>query len=151
MLTRLNGKWVISIQMLQLLDAFLVWLGFCLGSLLRNPVRELFHMLPTSGRSMLSDMSWVLYISVPFMPLLLEYFGFYEQVGRKSRHKAMLQIAKALAVIGLVLGLISAFSRLQDASRLILLLGGPIIATLLLLRDRFSNWRESISGIEPQD
>ncbi|HEY1120600.1 MAG TPA: hypothetical protein VGE67_03335 [Haloferula sp.] len=151
MLTRFNGKWVISIQMLQLLDAFLVWFGFCLGSLLRNPVREFLDMAPMAGRSMLSDMSWVLYISVPFTPLLLEYFGFYGQIGGKPRHKAILQIAKALAVVGLVLGLISAFSRLQDASRLILLLGGPIIATLLLLRDRFSNWREAISALETKD
>jgi exopolysaccharide biosynthesis polyprenyl glycosylphosphotransferase len=137
-------KQAFSIQALQLLDAALVWLGFWLASIGRDPIRELFGMPPMAGRPMLADMSWVLYIAVPFTPLVLEHFGFYEHVRRKSRHKAVQQIAKALAVMGLVLGLISVFSRLQDASRLILGFGAPIVAFLLLLRDRLTRKRAII-------
>ncbi|HEY1120601.1 MAG TPA: sugar transferase [Haloferula sp.] len=134
-------KQAFSVQALQLLDAALVWLGFWMASILRDPIRELFGMNPMQGKSMLADMSWVLYIAVPFTPLVLEHFGFYEHVRRKSRHKAVQQIAKAMAVMGLVLGLISVFSRLQDASRLILGIGAPIVAFLLLLRDRVTRKR----------
>jgi exopolysaccharide biosynthesis polyprenyl glycosylphosphotransferase len=129
-------KQAFSIQALQLLDAGLVWLGFWLASIVREPIRGLFGLPPMDGRPLLADMSWVLYIAVPFTPLVLEHFGFYEHVRRKSRHKAIQQIAKALAVMGLVLGLISVFSRLQEASRLILGIGAPIMAFLLLLRER---------------
>jgi len=133
-------KQAFSIQALQLLDAALVWMGFWLASILRDPIRELSGMRPM-GAPMLGDMSWVLYIAVPFTPLVLEHFGFYEHVRRKSRHKAIQQIAKALAVMGLILGLISVFSRLPDASRLILGIGAPIVAFLLLLRDRITRKR----------
>jgi len=133
-------KQAFSIQALQLLDAALVWLGFWLSSILRDPIRELSGLSPM-GSSMLAEMSWVLYIAVPFTPLVLEHFGFYEHIRRKSRHKAIQQIFKALAVMGLILGLISVFSRLPDASRLILGIGVPIVAFLLLLRDRITRKR----------
>lgn len=151
MMTSSGGKLVLTIRVLQLVDAALVFLGFWLAAEARSPVREIFGMTALGGRSMLSETSWVLYIAVPFTPLLLEYFGFYENVHGKSRGRALLQVGKTLAVIGLVLGLISTFSRLQDASRLILLLAVPIVAVLLMMRERWSNWRESISGVEPQD
>ncbi|MCW1925982.1 sugar transferase [Luteolibacter arcticus] len=133
-------KQAFSIQALQLLDAALVWLGFWLASIVRDPIRD-YYGLPSMESSILADMSWVLYIAVPFTPLVLEHFGFYEHVRRKSRHKALQQIVKALAVMGLVLGLISVFSRLQEASRLILGIGAPIVAFLLLLRDRVTRKR----------
>ena len=120
-------KQAFSVQALQLLDAALVWLGFWLASILRDPIREWSGLRPM-GAPMLADMSWVLYIAVPFTPLVLEHFGFYEHVRRKARHKAIQQIAKALAVMGLILGLISVVSRLPDASRLILGIGAPIVA-----------------------
>jgi len=131
-------KQIRRIQALQLTDAAVAWLGFWLASILRNPIREWAGMVPMAGRSVLLEMSWVLYITVPFTPLLLEYFGFYREARRKSGREAILQIAKTLAVMGVVLGSISFFCRLQDAGRLILGLGIPIMAFLLLLRDRIA-------------
>ncbi|WP_193210565.1 sugar transferase [Luteolibacter marinus] len=133
-------KQAFSTQALQLLDASLVWLGFWLASLVRDPVRELVGMDPLDT-TMLAQMSWVLYIAVPFTPLVLEHFNFYEHVRRKSRRKAIQQILKSLAVMGLVLGLLAVFARLPEASRLILGLGAPIVAFLLLLRDRVTRKR----------
>lgn len=133
-------KQAFSIQALQLLDAALVWMGFWLASLVRDPVREIFGRLPLDT-PMLSQMNWVLYIAVPFTPLVLEHFGFYEHIRRKSRKKATGQVTKALAVMGLVLGLLSVFARLPEASRLILGLGAPFVGGLLLLRDRLTRKR----------
>lgn len=133
-------KQAFSIQALQLLDAALVWMGFWLASLVRDPVREIFGR-GAIDTPMLSQMSWVLYIAVPFTPLVLEHFNFYEHVRRKSRRKAASQVGKTLAVMGLVLGLLSVFARLPEASRLILGLGAPLVGGLLLLRDRFTRKR----------
>jgi hypothetical protein len=69
-------KQAFSIQALQLLDAALVWLGFWGASLIRDPIREALGR-DALGASMLAEMSWVLYIAVPFTPLILEHFGFY--------------------------------------------------------------------------
>jgi exopolysaccharide biosynthesis polyprenyl glycosylphosphotransferase len=133
-------KQAFSIQALQLLDAALVWMGFWLASLVRDPVREIVGK-GAIDTPMLSQMSWVLYIAVPFTPLVLEHFNFYEHVRRKSRRKAAGQVGKTLAVMGLVLGLLSVFARLPEASRLILGLGAPLVGGLLLLRDRFTRKR----------
>ena len=111
-----------------------------MASLVRDPVRELFGR-EALDTTMLSQMSWVLYIAVPFTPLILEHFNFYEHVRRKSRGKAIQQVIKSLAAMGLVLGLLSVFARLPEASRLILGLGAPIVAFLLLLRDRVTRKR----------
>lgn len=133
-------KQAFSIQALQLLDAALVWFGFWLASLVREPVRELLGQTAFDA-PMLSQMSWVLYIAVPFTPLVLEHFAFYEHVRRKSRRKATEQVAKALAVMGLVLGLLTVFARLPEASRLILGFGAPFVGGLLVLRDRLTRKR----------
>jgi amino acid permease len=144
MMTYTSRKLVLTIQALQLLDAFLVWLGFWLASVLRDPVRELLGMR-AMGSPMLADMGWVLYIAVPFTPLVLDFFGFYGPALGKPRRKSFLQIAKTVAVMGLVLGAISALSRLPNASRIILVLGALIIPSLLLLRDRVTCWRTGAS------
>lgn len=133
-------KQAFSIQALQLLDAALVWTGFWLASVARDPFRDLLNLEAMAG-PMLSQMNWVLYIAVPFTPLILEHFGFYEHIRRKSRKTAVGQIAKSLAAIGLVLGLMAVFARLPAASRLILGLGATFVAGLLLLRDRFTRKR----------
>jgi hypothetical protein len=140
MMTYTDRKLVLTIQALQLLDAFLVWLGFWLASILRDPVREFFGMRGM-GSPILTDMGWVLYIAVPFTPLVLDFFGFYGSERDKPGHKSLEQIAKALAVMGLVLAAISVFARLPDASRIILALGAIIITLLLWLRDRVTCWR----------
>jgi exopolysaccharide biosynthesis polyprenyl glycosylphosphotransferase len=133
-------KQAFSNQALQFLDAGLVWLGFWLASLIRDPIRVLFGKEELNS-PMLDEMSWVIYIAVPFTPLVLEHFGFYEFIRRKSRQKAINQVIKTLAAMGLVLGLVSVFARLPEASRLILGLGAPMVGMLLLIRDRLTRRR----------
>ena len=69
-------------QFYLIVDALLVLLSFWLAGLLRDPIRLLLYR-PAIDQSDLTSIAWVLYIAVPFTPLVLERFGFYE----KSRYK----------------------------------------------------------------
>lgn len=128
-------KEAFSIQLLQLVDAALVWFAFWLASWSRVPLLEFFTR-DESQMMELSAMSWVLYIVVPFTPLVLEFFRFYERPRTKPAFQSFSQLVKALMVMALAIGMISIFAKLGGASRLILGIGGVLTVVVLMIRDR---------------
>ena len=134
----LSRKDSFTIQVLQLADAFLVWLAFWMAGEFRDVV------LGFSGRALggneITTMTWVLYIAVPFTPLVLERFGFYEHVRQKTGRRATLQLIQGLIVIGLLIGMFSVFAKLVDTRRLILGFGMIFAFILLLIRARITRY-----------
>ena len=128
-------KEAFSIQLLQLLDAGLVWLAFWAASWVRTPVRDVIGSGPEGSMS-LSQMSWVLYIVVPFTPLALEFFQFYTRPRTKTALQAFSQLVKALLFMALAIGMMVVFAQLSGASRLILGMGGLLTLVVLFARDR---------------
>jgi exopolysaccharide biosynthesis polyprenyl glycosylphosphotransferase len=123
-----------TIQFLQITDALLVWAAFALGGAVRQwtGVAGPDDVLPES-------MNWVLYIAVPFTPLVLESFGFYDHLRHKSTGSAIWQLIRGLLVIVLIVGLFAVFAKVADARRLILGLGLMFMFFLLILRDRIAH------------
>lgn len=124
-----------SIQFLQLVDAALVWLSFWLADAFRAPVRE-FLGQPATDAAGLAEMTWVLYLAVPFTPLILEFLGFYRRPRTKTIWISISQLIRALLAMVLVIGILAVFAKLGEASRLVLGVGGIWIFVLLLVRDR---------------
>jgi len=124
-----------SIQTLQLADAALVWLAFWLGDVLRQPVQSLLGTTITDAYG-LSEVTWVLYVAVPFTPLALEFFGFYRRPRSKTTFQAFAQLTRGLLAMALVLGMLAIFSKLPPAARLVVGLGGVFTFVFLFLRDR---------------
>ena len=122
-------------QALQLADALLVWLAFLIGGALRDMVRYLLGM-DMVDESVLVTMNWILYVCVPFTPLLLERFGFYERMRQKTTRTSVGQLLRVLVVIFLIIGVFAVFAKWVDARRLILGIGLIFVFVLLLLRDR---------------
>ena len=89
-----------TIQVLQLTDALLVWVAFWLGGIFR-----VWLGLAGPDESLLQSMNWVLYIAVPFTPLVLEGFGFYDRLRHKPTSAAMWQLTRALVVIVLIVSI----------------------------------------------
>jgi len=140
----LSRKESFTTQVLQLADAFLVWSAFWCAGEARNFV--LYWQDALAGQNEISAMSWVLYIAVPFTPLVLERFGFYERIRQKPGRKAVLQLIQGLLVIGLLIGMFSVFAKLVDARRLILAFGLAFVFVLLFIRDRgIRIWQRSRS------
>lgn len=125
------------IQAFQLTDAFLVWLAFWLGGQASDPIRDLLGM-PIMEEGLAESMNWVLYIAVPFTPLVLEQFDFYSHLRQKTTASAVTQLFKAMVVISLGLGLFALFAKQLEARRLVFGLGLVIAYVLILARDRFT-------------
>lgn len=121
-----------TIQVLQLTDALLVWAAFLIGGTLRNSLRGI------AEEETLAAMNWVLYIAVPFTPLILERFGFYEHLRHKSTGSAVWQLIRGLVAIILFIGVFAVFAKQADARRLSLGIGLIFVFFLLLIRDRLT-------------
>ncbi len=122
-----------TIQVLELSDAVLVWAAFLIGGTLRN------SLVGAAEEETLAAMNWVLYIAVPFTPLVLERFGFYERLRHKSTGAAVWQLLRALVAIILFIGVFAVFAKQMDARRLSLGIGLMFVFVLLLARDRATN------------
>jgi len=134
---QLSRKDSFTIQVVQIMDAFLVWVAFFFA----GEVRELilfWGSLPPDRDNSLGAMTWVLYIAVPFTPLVLERFGFYSRMRQKSSHAAAWQLVQGVVVIGIIISVFAVFTKVEGARRLILGIGAIHIFVLLFIRSRFT-------------
>lgn len=123
-----------SIQALQLCDAFLVFAAFWIGDKLRPILRPILGMAE-GGELGLSEISWLLFIVVPFTPLILEMFGFYRNMMRKTVATSLRQLFQCLLLIGVAVAIMVIFFRMAPSSRLVLVVALTLSAVLLLVRD----------------
>ena len=125
------------IQALQLTDALLVWISFWAGWEMRDAVRILLGM-GVEENDVRESINWVLYIAVPFTPLVLERFGFYDHLRTKTTGRAIVQLVQGLVVIALMIGMFAVFAKLMDTRRLVLGIGFLLVFLLLMIRDRLT-------------
>lgn len=128
-----------TLQALQLGDAFLVWVSFYLANTLHGPLRDAFSLEPITQQS-LTEILWVLYIGVPFTPLILERFGFYDRVRVKATPTALRQLLQGALFIAFIVALYALFAKLEGTRRLLLLVGGLLTFLLIFFRDRFTKF-----------
>lgn len=125
-----------SIQILQLIDAALIGASFWIASFLRAPFREVVGLSEIGlSQGGLGDLTWVLFIVVPFLPIVLEVFGFYRNPLRKRFGTSLVQLLQALVAVGLVVGFLVIFWKISVSSRWILGAGMPITILVLLIRE----------------
>lgn len=136
-----------SIQALLLCDAFLVFQGFFIGDKLRPILRPLLG-LSDDGQIGLAQISWLLFIVVPFTPLVLEVFGFYRNMMRKTLFQSLRQMIQAFVVISLAIAAMILFFKMAPMSRLVLVVAMVLSASFLLLRDAFVRSRLRASALK---
>ena len=134
-----SRKQLLTNQALQIADALLVCLAFLLSGAIRDVIRDLMGM-NVLDEPLMSSTNWILYLCVPFIPLLLDRMGFYERLRQKTMTLAIGQLLRTLLVVLLVIGLVAVFARLADTRRLILGLGLIYVFLLLLARDRLTSY-----------
>ncbi|MFD2255849.1 sugar transferase [Luteolibacter algae] len=125
------------IQALQILDAVLVWIAFWLGWQMRDIVR-VWLGLGLEGSELRDSINWVLCIVVPFIPLVLEKFGYYDHIRTKTTAKSVVKLLQALLIIALFVGTFALFAKLLDTRRLAVGNGFAFVFVLLLARDRMT-------------
>jgi exopolysaccharide biosynthesis polyprenyl glycosylphosphotransferase len=130
-LMAISRKDSFMLQVLQLTDALLVWFAFWFGGVVR-----VWLGIGAEEEELWASMNWVLYIAVPFTPLILERFGFYDHLRHKATSTAIWQLLRSLVVVVLILGVFAVFTKQADARRLVLGLGLAFIFLVLIMRDR---------------
>lgn len=123
------------IQSMQLLDALLVWLAFWLAWDLRESILHWFGR-QAGPEEVRQSIHWILYIAVPFTPLVLERLNFYQQLRTKPASRAIGQLFKAMVVMALFISLFALFAKYTDTRRLVVAIGFLGMVILLFLRDR---------------
>lgn len=123
-----------SIQALQLCDAFLVLAAFWMADRSRQWMRSFFG-LEEMDQIGLFHIAWLLFIVVPFTPLVLELFGFYRNIMRKTMVQSMNQMLRCVGLIGLVVAGMVLFFQMAPSSRMVLATALGMAAMLLLVRD----------------
>ena len=131
----ISRKEAFRIQALQLVDALVVWLAFWLSWETRDAVRVWLGM-GLENWAVRESINWALYIAVPFTPLMLARFGFYDHLRTKSTGTAIKQLVTALLVIALMIGMFAIFAKLLDTRRLVIGIGFLMVFVLVLARDR---------------
>ena len=122
-------------QAFLILDAVLVYLAFWVGSGLRVMIRDWLGMQAVD-EGLLDSMNWLLYVCVPFLPLLLERLGFYERMRQKTTRETVRQLLWAVTLLVLLVGVVAVFARWTDARRLLLGIGLILVFLFLFARDR---------------
>ncbi len=136
----LGRRQEINLQLTELLDSSL--LGFCLW--FAHFLRSTFAPLIWPGIveiPSLEQFYWVIAIVVPFMPVVLEYRGFYNNLFHKSPAQSLRQLGEALFIMGTVIGAFVVFMKWNVPSRSVVILAVVCSGIALLLREAVQKQR----------
>jgi len=121
-------------QLLQLTDALLIWLAFWIGWLLRDYFRIKSGM-GVEQHALSESLNWVLYITVPLTPMVLERLGYYKNLRTKKGGTSIQQLFQAILIILLVIGMLAIFTKQFDTRRLAFGLSLIVSFLFVILRD----------------
>ena len=140
-----------NLQLYQILDAILLAFSFWAAFVLRSLAHYWWDLDPIGP---FAESQWMVFIIMPFGPILLELQGFYAHPLQKTLGTSLRQMSNAAFwIVFLVAGCVI-FFRLQVPSRAVLPLFALLATVLLALRDRmtvalFRNRARSGTNREP--
>ena len=122
-----------NLQVYQIFDALLLAFAFWAAYVLRHFGQFWFDLDPLSS---FSDSQWMIFIIMPFGPILLELQGFYGHPMQKTLAASLRQMAGAAFWIALFISGCVIFFRLRVPSRAVLPLFALLAVVVLTIRDR---------------
>lgn len=134
-------KEALSVQALQFVDAGLVYLAFLASSILRKyllPLLKEWGLWDLTGEIKaggLAELMPLLFVIIPLTPIALEAFGFYRHPLRKRIRDSLIQMFKSLMIVGVAVGALVVFLKLEGTSRLTLGAAVPIAILFVLARE----------------
>ena len=132
----IGRKQELNLQFQQILDGALLVAAFWAAHVIRSSLALAFDSVPEIAN--FNDFRWVLFILMPFGPIVLEMQGFYSHVFHKTVTKSAMQLGRAGLVIGLLILMSSFFFRLDFPSRGVPLIFAALSFVLLLTRERIT-------------
>ncbi len=132
----IGRKQEINLQFQQIVDGALLVIAFWGGHLLRYFATDWFGLdwqIPK-----FDQFRWLLFIIMPFGPILLELQGYYTHALQKTLWRSFSQMARAAFWLSLIIAGCVIFFRLEVPSRAVILLFGLFAMVLLLLREQLT-------------
>jgi exopolysaccharide biosynthesis polyprenyl glycosylphosphotransferase len=127
----LGRKQELNLQFQQIADGFLLSVAFWLAHTLRFIGADWMFLNKPIGP--FSEFQWLLFVIMPFGPIILEMQGFYSHPLQKTLGKSLEQLARGAVGLGLVIAACSYFLRLDVPSRAVM----PLFAVVgCLYRER---------------
>ena len=150
----LGRKQEIDLKLNQFVDGLIIAFAFWLSHKMR--FENIGGIWPEDVKiPEFKDFLWLLYITVPFTPLVLELNGYYNNLLQKTVIQSIKQYAKALVLIGVLIGGCVVFLRWGAQSRGVLVLlvfvgGGMLLIKEFLIKKYIrakvnsGNWHEDV-------
>ena len=150
----LGRKQEIDLKLNQFVDGLIIAFAFWLSHKMRFD--NIGGIWPENVKiPEFKDFLWLLYITVPFTPLVLELNGYYNNLLQKTVIQSIKQYAKALVLIGVLIGGCVVFLRWGAQSRGVLVLlvfvgGGMLLIKEFLIKKYIrakvnsGNWHEDV-------
>ncbi|MEQ1750344.1 MAG: sugar transferase [Prosthecobacter sp.] len=136
----LGRRQEINLQLTELLDSallgFFLWFAHFLRSTFAPLIWPGIVEIPP-----LEQFYWVIAVVVPFMPVVLEYRGFYNNLFHKSPAQSLRQLGEALFIMGTVIGAFVVFMKWNVPSRSVVILAVVCSGIALLLREAVQKQR----------
>jgi exopolysaccharide biosynthesis polyprenyl glycosylphosphotransferase len=126
----------LNLQFLQIVDALLLAAAFWVAHFVRY-AGFLWGFFDGSIESF-ETFQWILVVLVPFGPLALENYGFYEHPSRKTLGKTLSQFGRSAIVVGVIIALCGYFLKKDVASRAVMPIFAVLATIALLVRERVS-------------
>lgn len=139
-----NRREGFSLQLLQIIDALIVWASFSLAATLRDSIADVLRPLLADIMDVsqiappLNEVTWLLMLVIPFTPLTLEMFGFYRVSATKPKKTSIRQILQSIGIVAIAIGMAVLVFKFSAHSRLVLASALIIAALLLFIRDRLT-------------
>lgn len=122
-----------NLQLYQILDALLLAIAFWTAYVVRQQCHYWLGFEPLGA---FSDNQWIIFIIMPFGPILLELQGFYSNPLQKKLGRSLAQMAGAAFWLAFLISGCVVFFRLQVPSRAVLPFFGIFGALFLALREQ---------------
>jgi len=135
----LGRKQELNLQFLQIADGLLMVLAFWLAHSLRSFGSGLPLFQEQIGP--FSEFQWLLFVILPFGPIMLELQGFYSHPVQKSLGRSSQQILRAFFWVGLIIAACGFFLRLSIPSRAVMPIFAVLAALAIMARDRLMIYR----------
>ena len=132
----LGRRQELNLQFQQIADGLLMSLAFWLAHAVRFAGASWFIFDKPIGP--FSDFQWLLFVILPFGPIILELQGFYAHPLQKTAAKSLAQLARAGFWLGLLIAACSFFLRLNVPSRAVMPIFAVLAIGFLLARERLT-------------
>jgi len=132
----IGRKQELNLQFQQILDGALLVLAFWAAHVVRSSLSLWFDAVYDIPN--FNEFRWVLFILMPFGPIILEMQGFYSHVLQKHVWKSVAQLGRAGVVVGLLIAVSAFFFHYDFPSRAVLVIFAILALGVLLARERIT-------------